>query len=194
MEGDKMSGLDEKFWCSNCGHKLGLHASGKCVGIDLDNQACDCTAAAELAELVKKVQQADWFRSTLDIALASPEKDTPFKKLEAENTQLKNEIDRYDKICTEIRNILTACNIPELTGDRLTVLPLATRVYLLGTIGAKEMERNAQLRTENAEMREALEEIKKLDFRGKAVRNFHTAGEMNNIARAVLAKHTEVKK
>ena len=49
----------------------------------------------------------------------------------AEILRLRAEIDRYDKICTEVRNELTAAGIPELTEDRLTVVPLAKRVALL---------------------------------------------------------------
>jgi hypothetical protein len=81
----------------------------------------------------------------------------------AENEQQKVEIDHYDKVCTEVRNVLTVCDIPELTGDRLTVLPLATRVYLLGTIGAKEMERNALLRKQLDEARKALDELQQAE-------------------------------
>ena len=44
---------------------------------------------------------------------------------------LRAEIDGYDKICTEVRNELTAAGIPELTEDRLTVVPLVKRVHNL---------------------------------------------------------------
>jgi hypothetical protein len=48
-----------------------------------------------------------------------------------ELAELYREIDRYDKICTDVRNQLTAAGIPELTEDKLTVLPLAKRVEML---------------------------------------------------------------
>jgi hypothetical protein len=47
-----------------------------------------------------------------------------------ELVQLHNEIDKYDKVCTEIRNKLTSVGIPELTEDRLAVIPLAERVQM----------------------------------------------------------------
>jgi hypothetical protein len=43
--------LENDFWCGKCGHKLDLHISGKCAGIDSCNQTCNCQAAAELSEL-----------------------------------------------------------------------------------------------------------------------------------------------
>jgi len=48
-----------------------------------------------------------------------------------ELAELYREIDNYDRICTEVRNELTAAGIPELTEDRLTVVPLADRVGIL---------------------------------------------------------------
>jgi len=45
--------------------------------------------------------------------------------------ELEAEIDRYDKVCTDIRNELTAVGIPELTDDRLSVIPLVDRVKKL---------------------------------------------------------------
>ena len=45
--------------------------------------------------------------------------------------QKNTEIDQYDAVLTKVRNELTAAGIPELTEDRLTVLPLSNRVYQL---------------------------------------------------------------
>lgn len=59
---------------------------------------------------------------------------------------LRAEIDRYDKVCAEVRNELTAAGIPELTEDRLTVVPLAKRVSLLATSRAKLENDNKKLR------------------------------------------------
>ena len=53
------------------------------------------------------------------------------EKAVLELAELYREIDNYDKICTQIRNELTAAGIPELTEDRMTVVPLATRVRIL---------------------------------------------------------------
>jgi len=50
---------------------------------------------------------------------------------ESEMTQLRAEIDMYDRTCAEVRNELTAAGIPELTEDRLYVVPLAKRVRSL---------------------------------------------------------------
>ena len=50
-----------------------------------------------------------------------------------ELAELYREIDNYDRICTEVRNELTAAGIPELTEDRLTVVPLSKRVAQLRT-------------------------------------------------------------
>ena len=44
---------------------------------------------------------------------------------------LRAEIDMYDRTCAEVRNELTAAGIPELTEDRLYVVPLAKRVRSL---------------------------------------------------------------
>jgi hypothetical protein len=55
--------------------------------------------------------------------------------------ELRSEIDRYDKVCTEVRNVLSAAGIPELTEDRLTVLPLATRAFLMATASAALQKR-----------------------------------------------------
>ena len=60
---------------------------------------------------------------------------------------LYQEIDHYDKVCTEVRNELADAGIPELTEDRLTVLPLAKRVSLLR---AREQVVTAKLYTEQA--------------------------------------------
>jgi len=49
----------------------------------------------------------------------------------AERDALRDEIDRYDKICTGVRNELTAAGIPELTEDRLMVVPLVKRTHNL---------------------------------------------------------------
>jgi hypothetical protein len=49
----------------------------------------------------------------------------------ANDEKLRAEIDRYDSICTAVRNELTAAGIPELTDDRLTVVPLVKRVATL---------------------------------------------------------------
>ena len=59
---------------------------------------------------------------------------------------LRAEIDGYDKICTQVRNELTAAGIPELTEDRLCVVPLAKRVALLATSSAKLENDNKKLR------------------------------------------------
>jgi hypothetical protein len=59
------------------------------------------------------------------------------EKAVLELAELYREIDRYDKICTEVRNELTAAGIPELTEDRLTVLSLAKRVKCLGDENAQ---------------------------------------------------------
>ena len=53
------------------------------------------------------------------------------EKAVLELAELYREIDNYDRICTEVRNQLTAGGIPELTEDRLTVIPLVKRVALL---------------------------------------------------------------
>ena len=53
------------------------------------------------------------------------------EKAVLELAELYREIDSYDKICTQMRNELTAAGIPELTEDRMTVIPLATRVRML---------------------------------------------------------------
>lgn len=53
------------------------------------------------------------------------------------------EIDRYDAICTAIRNLLTKAGIPELTEDRLVVVPLKQRVSALAErAAAMEKERD----------------------------------------------------
>ena len=73
-------------------------------------------------------------------------------------TDLRAEIDHYDKICTDVRNELTAAGISELTEDRLTVLPLAKRVSLLR---AREQVVTAKLYTALVRFAEAKRVIKK---------------------------------
>jgi len=51
--------------------------------------------------------------------------------LKAQNEKLRSEVDRYDVICTGIRNELTDAKIPELTENRLYVVPLVARVKML---------------------------------------------------------------
>ena len=57
-----------------------------------------------------------------------------------ELAELYREIDNYDRICTEVRNELTAAGIPELTEDKLKVLPLKQRVSLLRERLARAMK------------------------------------------------------
>ena len=92
VDGDKMSALDDLITQAR-------DTGGESLSID---------AAAELAELKKKVQQADWFRSTLDIAVTSPEKDTPFKKLEVENAQLRLENDQQHELAMAVMQLQSA--------------------------------------------------------------------------------------
>jgi hypothetical protein len=89
------------------------------------------------------------------------------EKAVLELAELYREIDRYDKICTEVRNELTAAGIPELTEDRLTVLPLVKRVVALREKAeesiwggmckeGKHVETIAQLRKENNQLTDDL--------------------------------------
>jgi len=79
-------------------------------------------AAAELKEL----------RKANDV-LIMDENDRPVHlwQLVKENTQLRAEVDKYDLICTAVRNELTNAGVPELTDDRLAVVSLVARVALL---------------------------------------------------------------
>jgi hypothetical protein len=89
------------------------------------------------------------------------------EKAVLELAELYREIDHYDKICTEVRNELTAAGIPELTEDRMTVLPLVKRVVALRERAeesvwggmckeGKHAETIAQLRKENRQLTDAL--------------------------------------
>jgi len=51
--------------------------------------------------------------------------------LQEQNAQLRAEVDKYDSICTAVRNELTNAGVPELTDDRLAVVSLVARVALL---------------------------------------------------------------
>jgi len=101
-------------------------------------------AAAELARLRAELEMN---KANLESFMQLRDENSKLCALLAEKYQiyLQNcaEIDRYDKVCTEIRNELTAAGIPELTEDRLTVLPLVKRV--------------AQLRTELDEAKQVIE-------------------------------------
>jgi hypothetical protein len=77
----------------------------------------------------------------------------------AELAALRAEVDRYDRVCTEVRNSLTSFGIPELTGDRLTVIPLVERVRLLQTLRQKGIN---SLRAELAAANKAVDEAREL--------------------------------
>jgi len=79
-------------------------------------------AADELAEL--KLSRRQWEETATLYAQNSADKDATI-------AQLRAELDRYDSICTAVRNELTNAGVPELTDDKLAVVSLVARVAIL---------------------------------------------------------------
>jgi hypothetical protein len=115
-------------------------------------------AAAELARLRAELEMN---KANLESFMQLRDENSKLCALLAEKYQIYlqicAEIDRYDKVCTEIRNELTAAGIPELTEDRLTVLPLVKRVAQLRTDLA---DSTAQMVLDECEIQKLRAELK----------------------------------
>jgi hypothetical protein len=92
---------------------------------------------------------------------------------------LRAEIDGYDKICTGVRSELTAAGIPELTEDRLTVVPLVKRVVLLATSHSK-------LENDNKKLEGALARISNMVYEASLDERNNLAVEIRRIVAEVM--------